>query len=115
MVKYSNCFDIVATIENQIPLDLNFELIPLNAANQLISGITVSSADTIRSCNIDKSVRKSILNVEIKETEEGSIKLLDGIGFKVWATKNSTVAGMPVKSNQYFTIYLKIPYPMVST
>jgi hypothetical protein len=111
LTKYTNQLDLIAIIDNQIPMDLNFEVIPLDYANHIISGVKITTSDSIKSCNIDGTAQKSLINLNISETAEGSLKQLTSMVLKVSASKNSTIAGMPLKSNQYFTIDLRMKIP----
>ncbi len=111
IIKYTRQIEVIAIINNTIPLNLNFEVKPLNVLNQEISGITIESEDSITSCNIDGTAQKSNLNLTIKETENGSLDQLDAFAFKVFATKSSTIAGMPLKVDQYITLEIRVRIP----
>lgn len=111
LIKLTNQIDFIAIVENGIPLILNFEIVPLNAQKQVIPGISVTSTDSIKSCNIDGTTQTSHLNFSIKETSTGALSELDEFGFKIYATKNATIAGMPLKVDQYFTMELRVRIP----
>lgn len=111
LIKYTRQLDFVSIVENNIPLVLNFEIIPLNSLKQPITGVTVTSSDSIKSCNINGTSQFSNLNFSIKEVSTGALDQLDAFGFKVYATKNSTIAGMPLKVDQYFTMELRVRIP----
>jgi hypothetical protein len=111
LIKYTRKFDVIASIENKIPLDLNFELIPMDESFNVISGISVTTTDSIRSCNIDGTPQFSILNINIKETTPEALDQLNAFKLIFSATKNSTVAGMPLRTNQYFIMELRVQIP----
>jgi hypothetical protein len=108
-VKLSKQVEIIATVDNQIPLDLNFEIIPLDISKQIISGISVSAPQTINSCNVDGSSQKSTINLTIKETTVGALTQLDALQIKVSASKNSAIAiaNIPLKATQSMTLELR--------
>ncbi len=103
--------EIVAIIENKIPLDFNLNFAPLDANKKLISGISVNNGAKIKSCNIDGSAQKSIISLGLKETIPGAFALIDGFDFTVGAAANSTVAGLSLKSDQFLTIELRVRIP----
>lgn len=111
IINYTRKVEVIAIIQNKIPLNLNFEVKPLNASNQEITGISIESADSIKSCNIDGTAQTSNLNLSIKETINGSLDQLDAFAFKIFATKSSTIAGMPLKVDQYITLEIRVRIP----
>ncbi|MDD2796996.1 MAG: hypothetical protein PHV20_00230 [Bacteroidales bacterium] len=111
VTKYTRALDLIALIDNEIPLDLGLELIPLDAQKQVISGISITQINTIKSCNLDGTAQRTNLNLGLKETTVGALDLLDTFSFKISAKKNSTVAGLPLNANQSVTISLKVRIP----
>lgn len=111
IIKYSNQIDLIAKVENKIPMNLNFEILPLDNSNQLIQGITVSSKDTLRSCDSNGNPQTSILNLSIKETVPGSLAQMNAIIFGISASKISTIAGIPLRSDQYIKLELRVRIP----
>ncbi|MCE5331698.1 MAG: hypothetical protein LLF95_06105 [Bacteroidales bacterium] len=110
-IEYVNEIDIVAIVANEIPMDLTLTMSPLDESNNIISGITLNTADKIRSCGIDGSAQTSIITLGIKETEAGALGRLNAFDFTVNASKNSTVAGIPLKSDQTVEIELRVRIP----
>jgi hypothetical protein len=111
LISYTRKVEIIAIIGNKIPLDLNFEVRPLDIDKQEIAGIEIESGDSIKSCNLDGTIQTSNLKLIIKETIEGSLDRLDAFAFKIYATKNSTIAGLPIKTDQYITLEIRIRIP----
>jgi hypothetical protein len=111
LIKLTKQVEFVAFIDNQIPLNLNFEVIPMNNLFQVIKGITVTIPDTIKSCNPDGTSQRSILDLKMTETVAGSLNQLDAIQFRVWAKKNTTIAGLILKANQSMVVEMRVKLP----
>ena len=111
VIKLTNQVELVAEIDNKIPLNLDFEIIPMDNSNKVISGITVSKPGIIKACNGDGSSIKSSIKIVMKETVAGSLKEMDAIQLKATATKNPTVAGMLLNANQSMTVKVRIKIP----
>lgn len=111
IIKYTRQVDVMAIVDNKIPLDMNFNVVPLDSLKREISGISIESADSIKSCNIDGSVQRNYLNLKISETSEGALDNLDAFAFKISAFKNSTIAGMPLKTDQYISLEIRVRIP----
>ncbi|MDD3321357.1 MAG: hypothetical protein PHS59_07925 [Paludibacter sp.] len=111
IINYTRKIDVIAIIENKIPLDMNFEVIALDSLNQVIQGINIVSYDSIKSCNIDGSLKTNNLNLTINETKTGALDLLDAFAFKVSASKNTTVAGIPLKTDQFISLEIRVRIP----
>ncbi len=111
IIKYTRQVELMAIFENKIPLDLNFEVKPLDSSKRILSGITIETSDSIKSCNIDGTPRSSLLNLKINETTTGALDKLDGFILKIWAMKNSTIAGMPLKTDQFITLEMRMRIP----
>ena len=111
-VEYVNEINIVAIVKNEIPIDLTLTMFPLDESNNVISGIDLNTEDQIiKSCNIDGSAQTSIITLGIKETETGALDRLNAFDFTINASKNSTVAGIPLKSDQTVEIELRVKIP----
>lgn len=110
-IEYVNEIDIVAIVKNEIPMDLTLTMSPLDESNNIISGITLNTKDKIKSCGIDGNAQTSIITLGIKETEAGAFGRLNAFDFTVNASKNSTVAGIPLKSDQTVEIELRVRIP----
>ncbi|MFZ4456233.1 MAG: hypothetical protein ACOYOT_08430 [Bacteroidales bacterium] len=106
--NYADTVAVIAAVDNEIPLDLNLELVPLDKDKKVVTGIKINQSNTIKSCNIDGSAQRTNINLGLKELVSGAIDQLDAISFKVNASKNSTVAGMPLKASQSVKIALKV-------
>ena len=111
IIKIAKQIDIIAVVENKIPFDMGFTLLPLNNKKELIKGITIINSDSIKSCNIDGTPQKSTINFGLKETVSGALKELDAFGFNIKTSKTSSTAGMPLNSNQYITVELRARIP----
>jgi hypothetical protein len=111
IIKYTRQFEVIAAVENKIPLDLNFEVIPLDEFNHVIAGITITTTDSIKSCNIDGTPQLSSINMNINETTAAALDRLNAFRFVIFATKNSTVAGMSLRTDQYFMLELRVQIP----
>ena len=111
IINFTRKVDVIAIIENKIPMDLNFEVVALDSLNREIQGIEIISNDSIKSCNIDGSVNLNNLNLTINETQNSALNLLDAFAFKVSASKNTTVAGLPLKTDQYISLEIRVRIP----
>lgn len=110
-LKLTNQIVLIADIENSIPLNLDFEVVPMDSLNREITGISVSKPGLIKACNSDGSPIKSSINLVLKETVAGSLQEMDAILLKATATKDSTVAGMLLNANQSMTVKVRIKIP----
>ena len=108
--KLTNQLELVADIDNKIPLNLDFVVVPLDNLMQEIKDV-VSITGIIKACNSDGSSVKSSINLVLKETVAGSIKKIDALQLKATATKNSAVAGMLLNANQSMTVKVRIKLP----
>jgi len=111
VIKYTRLVELMAAFENKIPLDLNFEVKPIDISKHILTGIKIDTSDSIKSCNIDGTPRTSLLNIKLSETTVGALDKLDGFILKIWATKNSTIAGMPLKTDQFITLEMRMRIP----
>ncbi len=103
--------DLVAVVSNGIPLDLNLTMVPLDVNNNVVSGITMNSNQTIHSCDINGNPQISTILLGIKETQTGALANLNAIKFTIQASKNATVAGIPLKSDQTVALELRVKVP----
>lgn len=110
-VDYANQIDIVAVVKNQIPMDLGLNLIPLDENNKVITGITMNTKDKIKSCDLNGNSQTSLITLGLTETVSGALSKLNAFDYTVNASKNSTVAGLPLKASQTVGIELRVRIP----
>lgn len=108
---FSKKVDLIAIIKNGIPMDLGFTLAALDDNNNPINGITFDTKEKIKSCAIDAKPQTSIFTLGIRETEKDALSKLNAIDFTINANKNSTVAGIPLKSDQSVEIEIRVRIP----
>ena len=111
IIKMTKQVEIIAFIVNEIPLNLKLNINPLDISKQVIPGISISTPDSIKSCNADGSSQKSTLKLVITENTAGSLTQLDALKIHISAIRNSTIAGIPLKANQSITAELRIRIP----
>jgi len=113
VIKLTKQVEMVAFVENRIPLNLKLEGFALNSSNQIIPGIsiTIPEAEIIKACNSDGSPQKSTINLTIKSDTQNALNQLDALQIKVTATKNSAVAGIALNANQSMTIEMRFKIP----
>jgi hypothetical protein len=111
IIKYAREVNISTVFENKIPLNMAFEAIPLDINNKTLTGITVTSTDSIKPCNIDGTASQSTVKLNIKETTTGALDKLNAVRFKITATKSTTIAALPLKTSQYFIMDIKVMIP----
>lgn len=95
---------VTTTVENNIPLQLQMEAIPVGVDKSAISGLSVKVTGDIAPCDKDGKTQKSPLSIVLTETSSGAIKKLDGLLLKVTAKSSQTVNGMPLKETQYLRL-----------
>lgn len=102
--KLSKSIEILAVVESKIPMNLAFNLKPLDTNNQEISGITI---------NTDSILYDSKLPIVfgIKETELGALEKLDKFQVKISASKSVATSMIPIKSNDFLILELKVRIP----
>ena len=110
-LDYANKIDIVAVVSNEIPMDLALSLVPLDISNKVIPGITVNVTDKIKSCDLNGNAQVSLITLGIQEVQEGALSKLNAFDYKINASKNSTVAGIPLKASQTVSIELRVKVP----
>jgi hypothetical protein len=112
IVKMAKQVEVMAVIENSIPLDLGFKIKAFDAAKQPLGvAITHLKDSVIKSCDISGKTQKSILVFSLKETTAGALASLDALEFGVSASNTSTTAGMALNSKQYFIVELRVVIP----
>lgn len=110
-VEYANKIDIVVVVSNEIPLDLGLTLVPLDASNNVIPGLTLNVTDKIKSCDLNGNAQISLITLGLHEVEEGALSKLNAFDYKINASKNSTVAGIPLNASQTVGIELRVRIP----
>jgi len=111
VIKMTKHVEMVAFVDNKIPLVLNFEAVPLNTSGQTIPGISILIPETIKACNSDGSSQRSTINMSITETVAGALSQLDAVKVKIFASKNTSVAGILLNANQSMTIEMRVKVP----
>lgn len=111
LIKYTRQVEINSVVNNTIPLNMHFDVIPMDSANHVLSGIQITTSDSVKSCNLDGTSQSSQIKIKVNETSAGTLDKLDRLAVKIWATKNSTIAGMPLKTNQFITLEMNICIP----
>ncbi len=104
---------IIADIENTIPLGLQLSLKPLHKDGTELQNITIKasgtvSAGTTNAEEIIPSNNRIILDIEGPTKE---IENLDKLLFNLNAKSNSTVSGIPLKGSQYIDMSVKLKVP----
>lgn len=110
-VDYTKTLTLLISVDNQIPFDMNLDLAPLDKNKNKIEGISISKGNNIKSGNVDGTSQNSKIELEIKETVVGSLSKLDAFEISVTAKRNSTIAGMPLRTNQSFSLGLRLKIP----
>lgn len=111
IIKLTNQIELAADIDNKIPLNLDFVVVPMDSLKKEITGISVSKPGIIKACNSDGSSIKSIINMVFKETVAGSLIKMDAIQLRATLTKNTSVAGILLNANQSMTVKVRVKIP----
>ena len=114
VLKYTRQIEILASVENAIPLELTMEATALNSSNGIIDGIIITSPDKIKPCNVDgtkTTPQTTQITVKLTETKTGALDLMDGLKLKIFAKSNSTVAGIQLNPDQYIKLGLRVRIP----
>ncbi len=111
IIAYAKDVELIAHVENQIPLELDFEIIPLDKCKNIIQDIEITASNKINAGDLDGTARLSKINLGVKELVFGSLEKLDALTFKITASSNQTVAGMPIRATQYVSVALKARIP----
>jgi len=112
IVKFVHNIDIIANIENKIPMDMSFKILPYDSLNQLIDSTKIK----VTAQAITYSGSTSLANVGstvfgLTEVTPGSLTELDKFIITVTASKNAITAALPLRPDQYFLIKLKVRIP----
>ncbi len=110
-LDYADKIDIVAVVSNEIPMELALTLVPLDVSNNVIPGITLNVTDKIKSCDLDGKAQVSMITLGIQEVQQGALNKLNAFDYRINASKNSTVAGIPLKADQTVSIELRVKIP----
>ena len=114
VIKYTRQVEVLAFVENSIPLELTLEAAALNSSFGIIDGITISSPDKIKPCNVDgtkTTPQTSQITIKLFETKPGALDLLDALKLNIFAKSNSTVAGIQLNPDQYIKLNLRVRVP----
>jgi hypothetical protein len=111
ILKMTNNVEIIAFVENSIPLELSLNATALNSSKSIINDISISSPDKIKPCNANGTSQTSKIKIALSEKTSGALKLLDNLKLKISAKSNSTVAGIALNTNQYIKLELRIRIP----
>lgn len=110
--------DLTMAVENSIPLDMGFDVIPADKNEVVIKGLTVVVKGRIAPGIKDDSnstmgtkVAKSTLEVSIKETSKGQLAKLDQLYLKINADVLSVSVGASLNKNQYLQLNMKAKVP----
>ncbi len=96
---------LTMTVENNIPLALKLEAIPvgLDKSAGALPDISVLVTGEIKPCDASGKTQESPVSVKMTTTS-GAFKNLDGLMLKITATSTTTVNGMPLKESQYLRL-----------
>ncbi|MDD4361720.1 MAG: hypothetical protein PHF48_04705, partial [Bacteroidales bacterium] len=96
--------ELFGTISNSIPMELDIEIIPIDKFNEIIAIDPVTQK--IQSGKVDGSATDSDLSLKILDPD-GLLKDLSGFILEFRASSNETVAGTPIKPENYVKATLK--------
>jgi hypothetical protein len=105
MAKRVKGLEVLGSIQNSIPLELQLALIPLDEDGDRIAIDTVTQI--ISAGAHDGSAITSALTLKLKDPQ-GKLKDLRGFRLIFKACSNSTVAGTPLKPENYIKADLKV-------
>ena len=110
----THSIDIIAIVENSIPLELSLNATALSASKGLISGVSITSPDKIKSGNVDPITLKttpqtSTILISLKETTTDALVQLDKLVLNITAKNNYSVS--PLNAEQYIKIELRVRIP----
>ena len=98
------CLELLGTFQNSIPLELELELTPLDKDNIPLDVTPVRQ--TISAGAKDGSPTTSNLTIKLNDPE-GKLKNLRGFELVFRASSNSTVAGTPIRPDNFIIADLK--------
>lgn len=104
ILKLTNKIEIEAVVNSQIPMNLGFNITPLDSSDKIIGGISMDSVSV-------KYNSLEPISFGLKETVAGDLKKLDKIIIKVSASKNAALSLIPLKADQYFIVELRVRIP----
>ena len=96
--------ELFGTISNSIPMELDIHIIPIDKFNEIIPIEAISQK--IQSGKVDGSATDSDLSLKILDPD-GLLKDLSGFILEFRASSNETVAGTPIKPENYVKATLK--------
>jgi hypothetical protein len=96
--------ELFGTISNSIPMELDIQIIPIDKFNETIPIETITQK--IQSGKVDGSATDSDLSLKIMDPD-GLLKDLSGFILEFRASSNETVAGTPIKPENYVKATLK--------
>ena len=92
--------DVLTTVENSIPLELTLDVIPLDAAGNVIPGITATVSGTIPAGTGLEPVSKEI-TIHLTD-EDDALSDLDALELNIKAVNtDGTEGGVPLNANQF--------------
>jgi hypothetical protein len=112
VAKLVHNIDVIANIENKIPMDIAFKILPYNSAGQLIDSTKLKvTAQPITYSGSTSLANAGSTIFGIKEMTAGSLADLDKFIITVTASKNAITAALPLRPDQYFLIKLRVVIP----
>ena len=112
VAKLVHNINVIANIENKIPMDIAFKILPYNSAGQLIDSTKLKVTSQAITYSGSTSLANSGSTVfGIQEVTSGSLADLDKFIITVMASKNAVTAALPLRPDQYFLIKLRVVIP----
>jgi hypothetical protein len=112
VAKLVHNINVIANIENKIPMDIAFKILPYNSAGQLIDSTKLKVTSQAITYSGSTSLANSGSTVfGIQEMTSGSLAELDKFIITVTASKNPITAALPLRPDQYFLIKLRVVIP----
>jgi len=112
VAKLVHNIDVIANVENKIPMDIAFKILPYNSAGQLIDSTKLKvTAQAINYSGSTSLATAGSTVFGIKEMTSGSLAELDKFIITVTASKNAITAALPLRPDQYFLIKLRVVIP----
>ncbi|MFI3314746.1 MAG: hypothetical protein R3Y04_03675, partial [Rikenellaceae bacterium] len=110
-VKNANALIFTIITTNTIPLEFSFEALPIDANDNVLTGVDVTLEGEIASATKDASGSTSAVFSEsiitIEETVSGQIAELDGLRLTIVANSSESVAGVTLNDLQSLKLELK--------
>ena len=99
--------DVLTTVENSIPLELTLDVIPLDAAGNVIPGITTTVSGTIPAGTGPEPVSKEI-TIYLTDADD-ALSDLDALELNIKAVnRDRTEGGVPLNANQFVRLNLDL-------